>query len=249
LDKGHQAANRVREQATSYALTLRSRMETLQDDMLSFAEGTEHFSRELRGILHIQNSEAMDELMEAEQIPNNLIDSIHGISFSTPAISHSDSESESELLRRDGPALVPIAAASKDGKGRAGKGASLTAPQPEVAAPVPKVEEVIDYNYHDKKSVSSRPLSVLQISEIKPGLHPLGGTSTRVTGEGFHEGVQVKIGRVVIDGIYVQDDGPRQVILFKSPPMNVEGPQELLLRNPDGATTKTIIQYFDDESI
>jgi hypothetical protein len=275
LELCHQAAYRVRQQATQYALTMRQRIEQLKGNLQHFVEDADGFSRDLRTMLHLKGAAQADELLDAE-MPRYSLESAYHIQFNSLSDADDDSarvtylEDEEEL-----PALPPIQQQSGGSLKSLPKITSqpqpvmVAKPQPskpvsqsktasvpkEVAKPIPAPAPNFNSSSKaDTKRVSagsvvppSEPKKGPQILRICPGGQPLQGKPTRVEGIGFDEKITVKVGNVTIDGAYVQNDGDIQVITFRTPRVNTPGQRPLLVTNPDGSSADGIIVYFESE--
>lgn len=97
LDSCHDAANRVRQEATNYGMTdMRSRLQKLRGTMAAFIKDSEGFSKDLRGVLQLKGS-IPDESAYLDSISR-----LDGIMFSydtsddSSLENQSDSESDNE---------------------------------------------------------------------------------------------------------------------------------------------------------
>ena len=214
LNKCHEAAYRVREHATSYSLTLQSRIDNLKNNLNAFVTDTDEFSKELRNVLQLKGSTAADQLLEAELPRCNQLDSTFGIQF----LDLEDySDTESRVLKAEKRKLVFH---KRDGS----------------------ISDDIDPKT-GITVVEEEP--TMYISGISPGVHPLTGTQTKVSGSGFKDGVIIKVGNIIIKGAYIQDEGTRKVISFLSPSVSEPCTKTLQVINPDGATYSSPIVYVD----
>jgi len=233
LEKCHEAAYRVRQQATSYTLTMQQRMESLRGNLNSFINETEDFSKDVRNVLQLKGAEQADLLLDAEIPHTNLLDTCFGIQFS----SGSDTEDESTITEIVAEKPKRTESKSKSGKikklFKSERGQSLDNIQLEAEPEEPKREKPVE-------------IPAMRITEIRPGLHPLSGISTHISGVGFSDYLVLKVGNQTIEGRYVQDDGPRKVISFASPPSDTEGSKKIQIINPNGEKATASITYYDE---
>eukprot|EP00339_Tiarina_fusa_P009577 CAMPEP_0116996668 /NCGR_PEP_ID=MMETSP0472-20121206/395_1 /TAXON_ID=693140 ORGANISM="Tiarina fusus, Strain LIS" /NCGR_SAMPLE_ID=MMETSP0472 /ASSEMBLY_ACC=CAM_ASM_000603 /LENGTH=455 /DNA_ID=CAMNT_0004695361 /DNA_START=757 /DNA_END=2122 /DNA_ORIENTATION=+ len=242
LEKCHEAAYRVRQQATSYTLTMRQRMETLKGNLNSFITDTDDFSKEVRNVLQLKGAAQADLLLDAEIPHTNLLDSCFGIQFN----SASDTEEEQILELTAPPPEKLVRVDSKRSKMKK----LFKGEKPEKAEKLEKHASFSDISelVEEGKRERSAEIPAMRITEIRPGLHPLSGIATHISGVGFSDYLVLKVGNKVIEGRYVQDDGPRKVISFASPPSTTEGSKKITIQNPDGETATASITYYDHDN-
>lgn len=98
LDSCHEAANRVRQEATNYGMTdMRTRLHKLRGTMAAFIKDSEGYSKDLRGVLQLKGAGVPDESAFLDTISR-----VDGLLFSydtsddSSLENQSDSESDSE---------------------------------------------------------------------------------------------------------------------------------------------------------
>lgn len=230
LEKCHEAAYRVRQQATQYSLTMQQRLEQLRGNLNSFITDTDNFSKEIRSVLQLKGAEQADLLLDAEIPQSSILDSF-GIQYSNYIDYETDDDSNIVELPTDKEPSSKRAAVKKIFKGEPSESRNPP-PEPEIPP--------------QKKEKRKREIPAMRITEIRPGLHPLSGISTQISGCGFSDYLVLKVGNTVIEGHYVQDDGPRKIISFASPPSDKEGTKKIRIINPDGETAIASITYYDE---
>ena len=242
LESCHVAAYRVRQQATTYSLTMKNRLDRLKGNLENFIDEAAAFSRSLRSVLKLPGAAQADELLDAE-LPKISMENCLSIQFN----SLSDMEEITELT---GSGIRPRSEIKEPYMQRQ-ESAEAIRKLVEVKPPdnTPPPESSLRSIPVLSKIKAKTPKSKIVIVSISPGVQPLSGDQTKIYGNGFHEDIKVRVGNKQVDNFYLQKDGDRQLIVLRSPTFSSPGEVQVVLTNPDSgyAIGSLVYANFDDD--
>ena len=213
LEHCHTAANKVRQQATTYALTMNKRVDNMKKALETFLQDSTSFSTELRSVLQLPSGQE-DNLLEAQLPKLCFMDSLLSIEWTA-----------SDVEEFDNPPNQNAISSSSNIRN------SHENIKDEVKMALLEVS---------KKGGNKKSITILNIS---PPTIPLPGVIVRISGNGFVENMQIRVVNNIVSGVKLSFEGSHQVITFRAPAFSAAGEKKLVITNPNGSYIEDCLYY------